>query len=49
MIGMDKHYSKNELIDNVRKETKLGKEIIEVQLEYLQDMVKGNIYSVLEK
>lgn len=49
IIGADKHYSKSELIDNVKKETKLGQQIIEMQLEYLQDMVKGNIYTALDQ
>lgn len=49
IIGEDKHYSKSDLINNVKKETKLGKQIIEMQLEYLQDMVKGNIYTALDQ
>jgi len=49
LVGTNKHYSKDELISNVKNETKLGKQIIEIQLEYLRDMVKGNIYQVLDQ
>ena len=48
-IGMDKDYSKNELIKNVEKETTVGKQIVEIEWEFLQDMIKGNIYNSLDK
>jgi len=49
IIGSDKHYSKSELVDNVKNETELGRQIIDIQLEYLQDMIRGNIYTALDQ
>ena len=49
IIESDKHYSKSELVDNVKNETELGRQIIDIQLEYLQDMIKGNIYTALDQ
>ena len=49
IIGADKHYSKSELVDNVKNETELGRQIIGIQLEYLQDIIKGNIYTALDQ
>jgi len=40
IIGTDKHYSKSELVNNVKNETELGRQIIDIQLEYLQDMMR---------
>ncbi len=37
-------YTKNEILDNVKAENKIGKEIIEIQMEYLRDMASGAIY-----
>jgi len=49
IIGSDKHYSKRELVDNVKNETELGRQIIDIQMEYLQDRIKGNIYTALDQ
>ncbi len=44
MIGGNKELSKQDLINNVRQGNALGKEIIEIQLEFLKDMTEGKIY-----
>lgn len=44
MIGGDKELSKQDLIDNVREGSSLGKEITDIQLEFLKDMTEGKIY-----
>jgi hypothetical protein len=46
-IGNEKSYSKEELIQNVESETDIGKEIVEIQMNYLRDLVNGNIYKLL--
>jgi len=40
-IGSGKDLSREELIEEVKKESELGKLIIKVQLEYLRSMKKG--------
>lgn len=37
-------YTKKEMIENVKEGNEVGKEIIEIQMEYLRDMAKGAIY-----
>ena len=37
-------YTKNELLKSVEAEDNVGKEIIKIQMEYLQDMASGAIY-----
>ena len=44
MIGGDKELSKQDLINNVREGNDLGKEIMNIQLEFLKDMTEGKIY-----
>lgn len=44
MIGGDKELSKQDMIKNVREGNELGKEIIDIQLEFLKDMAAGKIY-----
>lgn len=44
MIGGDKELSKKDLINNVREGNVLGKEIIDIQLEFLKDMAEGKVY-----
>lgn len=43
VIGSNK-YSKKEMIESVEKEDEIGKEVIEIQMEYLRDMASGAIY-----
>lgn len=40
--------TKEELINSVEKGDDLGKDIIEIQLEYLKDMASGAIYQTTE-
>lgn len=42
-IGSDE-FSKEELLDHVSKTDRIGKEIMEIHLEYLRDMAKGALY-----
>lgn len=37
-------YTKEEMIENVKEGNEIGKEIMEIQMEYLRDMAKGAIY-----
>lgn len=43
VIG-SKKYSKKEMLESVEKEDEIGKEIIEIQMDYLRDMASGAIY-----
>lgn len=42
-IGSDR-YSRNDLMNHVSAADKLGKEIMSIQLEFLQDLASGEIY-----
>ena len=42
-IGNFGEFSRNELIDNVNKNTEIGNKIIEIELEFLRAMKKGII------
>ena len=44
MIGSQKELTRQELIDNVREGNEIGKEIIDLQLEFLRDMAEGKVY-----
>lgn len=44
MIGGQETMTKQELIENVLKGNEIGKEIIDLQLEFLRDMAEGKIY-----
>jgi len=35
-------------LDNIKMETEVGKEIVEIQMNYLRDLVNGNLYKLLE-
>ncbi len=37
-------YTKKEMIENVKEGNEIGREIMEIQMEYLRDMAKGAIY-----
>ncbi|RLC34398.1 hypothetical protein DRH14_03120 [Candidatus Shapirobacteria bacterium] len=47
-IGGSGVLSKEDLLRNIRDETKIGKQIIRIQMEYLRDLVNGNIYKMLD-
>ena len=40
-----KGYSKKELIKSVEVGDEIGKEIVDIQMEYLKDIAQGKIYS----
>lgn len=42
--GTVQSYTKEELLKSVEKGDEIGKEIINIQLEYLKDMAQGKIY-----
>lgn len=42
-IGSTK-YTKEEMIENVKAGNEAGKEIMQIQMEYLRDMAQGAIY-----
>ena len=37
-------YSKEEMLKNVEEENEIGREIVDIQIEYLRDMADGTIY-----
>lgn len=37
-------YSKEEMLKNVEEENEIGREIVDIQIEYLRDMANGAIY-----
>ena len=39
-----KDYTKKELLENVRRNSEVGQEVMEAQIGYLRDMAKGKIY-----
>lgn len=38
-------YTKEQILESVEKGDELGKQIIEIQMEYLRDMARGNFYN----
>jgi len=40
-----KGYSKKELIESVEADNEIGKEIVDIQMQYLKDIAQGKIYS----
>lgn len=42
-------YTKDEMIEDIKAGNEVGKEIIEIQLEYLRDMAQGVIYQTLNE
>lgn len=43
IIG-NKKYTKKEILDSIEKGDEIGREVIDVQIEYLRDMASGAIY-----
>ncbi len=43
-IGSAGTLTREQAIENVEQENELGKELIEVQLEFLRDMARGELY-----
>jgi len=43
VIG-DKKYNKKDILESIKKNDEVGKEIIDIQMEYLRDMASGAIY-----
>jgi hypothetical protein len=39
-----KDYTKSELLESVKKGSKIGKEVMEAQIGYVRDMAEGKIY-----
>ena len=37
-------YSRQEILESLKEDNELGKEIIDIQLEYLRSMANGTIY-----
>lgn len=46
-VGGEKSYSKQEILDNIESETEVGKEIVDIQMNYLRDLVNGNLYKLI--
>lgn len=46
VIGSTK-YSKEEILQSVEEGDELGKEVIEIQMDYLRDMAEGAIYKTV--
>ena len=43
-IGSSGEFSRDEMIDHVKKGDALGKKIIEIEMEFLQALKKGALY-----
>lgn len=43
-IGSDGAFNKEELIEHIEKEDKIGEKIIQVDMEFLQALKKGELY-----
>ena len=43
-IGANGVFSKDELIEHVKKNDQIGKKIIEIQLSYLRSFKNGNLF-----
>ena len=39
-----KTYTKDQILESIEKEDKVGKEIIDIQMEYLRDIAQGALY-----
>lgn len=48
-VGSKGTFNKDELLENIEKETEIGKEIVQIQMEYLRDLVNGNIYKLINQ
>lgn len=46
-VGGKGVFGKKEIISNIEKETDLGLQIVETQINYLRDVANGKIYRVL--
>jgi len=47
LIGNNKPYSKKDLIDNVAQNTDIGRQIVDIEFNYLRDLASGKIYDFL--
>ncbi|MBU0974637.1 hypothetical protein KKD03_02965 [Patescibacteria group bacterium] len=43
-VGGDGSVSRDEAIENIMSDSKLGNELINIQLEFLRDMAGGDLY-----
>ncbi|MEN8253640.1 MAG: hypothetical protein ABFQ62_04680 [Patescibacteria group bacterium] len=43
-VGGDGSFSRDEAIENVKNDSEIGKELIDVQIEFLRDMAQGELY-----
>lgn len=43
LLGFDKPLTVNELLEQVRKDSPLGRKIVEVQYKYIQMLAKGEL------
>lgn len=46
-IGCDKSYSKDEIFKNVSDETDIGKQIIDVEMNFLRELVSGDLHKLM--
>ena len=45
--GQDQSFSKNDLIDEIKRDTDIGKDFIKTQLEFLRAMKDGSLMKIL--
>lgn len=43
-VGSTQTYSKKDIITHIRKETKIGQEMVNIQIEFLKDLAHGKLY-----
>lgn len=46
-IGL-KDYTSQELIEHIKQDDQIGKQVVDIQINYLRDLVQGKIYAELE-
>ncbi len=43
-IGSNQNYTKNDLIGHIHRETKIGQQMVDIQINFLRDLAHGKIY-----
>lgn len=43
-VGGSQSYTKKDIINHIQKETKIGQEMVNIQIEFLKDLAHGKLY-----
>jgi len=44
-IGQTQSFTKNDLVKQINQETEIGCKMVDIQMQFLQDLVGGKIYN----